>query len=42
MLKIDLRFILRNLQTSRANNLRIPGIKKAKFAGCYFYVNTNI
>ena len=29
-----------NLQTSRGNNWRILGIKKAKFAGYCFYMNT--
>ena len=33
---------LRNLQTSRINNSRILKIRNAKFAGCCFYMNTNI
>ena len=41
MLTISLYF-LRNLQTSRANNLRILRIKNAKFSGYYFYKNTTI
>ena len=40
MLKISL--LLRNLQTSRANNSRIPGIKNGKLLGYCFYMNTNI
>ena len=34
--------MLRDLQTSRANKLRIPRIKNAKFLGYCFYMNTNI
>ena len=30
------------MQTSRANNLRILRVKKVKFSGYYFYMNTNI
>ena len=37
MLKISLR----NLQTSQVNNSRILRMKKAKFSGYYFYMNTN-
>ena len=40
MLKISL--FLMNLQTSRANNSRIVGIRNAKFSGCCFYINTKI
>ena len=36
-----LAYILRNLQTSRADNSRILRIN-AKFSGYCFYVNTNI
>ena len=41
MLKISLHF-LRNLQTSRANNLRILRIKNVKFSGYCFYLNTKV
>ena len=39
MLKISL---LRNLQTSRANNSRILRIKNVKFSGYSFHMNRNI
>ena len=35
-------YFLRNLQTLRTNNSRIPRIKNAKFSGYCFYMNTNI
>ena len=35
-------YVTRNLQTSRANNLRILWIKNAQFSGYCFYMNTNI
>ena len=35
-------FLLRNLQTSRANNSRIFRINKAKISGYCFYMNTGI
>ena len=38
MLKIIL--LLRNLQTSWANNLKILKIKSAEFSGYCFYMNT--
>ena len=34
--------LLRNLQTSRANNSRIHKISTPKFPGYCFYINTNI
>ena len=37
-----LAYFLRNLQTSRANNLRVLGNKKAKLSGYYFRMNLNI
>ena len=37
-----LAYFLRNLQTSRINNLRIPRVKKTKFSGYCFYMNTKI
>ena len=40
MLKI--RILLRNLQNSLANDLRILGIQNAKFSGYCFYMNANI
>ena len=35
-------YFLRNLQTLRTNNSRIPRIKTAKFSWYCFYMNTNI
>ena len=40
MLKIV--YFIRNLQVSRIINLRITGIKNAKFADYCFWMNTNI
>ena len=40
MLKFSLLF--KKLQSSRANNARIPRIKNAKFSGYHFYKNKNI
>ena len=37
-----LAYFLRNLQTSRANNSKILGIKNAKSSGYCFYLYTNI
>ena len=37
-----LAYVLRNLRTSRVNNSRNPGIKRAKFSGYCFYMKTNI
>ena len=39
---LKLAYFLRNLQISRANNLRILENKKAKLSGCCFRMNTNI
>ena len=36
-----LAYFLKNLQTSRPNNLRILSIKSAKLSGYCFYINTN-
>ena len=41
-LRNKLAYFLRNLQTSRANNSRILGIKNAKFWGYCYYINTNM
>ena len=37
-----LTYFLKNLQTSREDNLRILGIKKEKLSGYCFYMNTNV
>ena len=40
MLKISLLF--KKFTTSRANNLRMPKVKSAKFSGYCFFMNINI